>query len=97
MSLPIAIQPLVRRAILDLILDVGGELNDDVITIMLAELGHRVARSDVANELTWLRDVGLVRLEQSGNYVVAASTSDGRDVALGRLRYDGVSRHKTGE
>lgn len=97
MTLPAAIQPLVRRAILDLILDVGGEINDDVITIMLAELGHRVARSEVGVELAWLRDAGLVKTESAGSYIVATSTADGRDVAMGRLRYDGVSRHKTGE
>lgn len=97
MSLAAPIQPLVRRAILDLILDVGGESNDDVVTILLAELGHRVARSEVRTELEWLRDKGLVKLEESGAYLVATSTSDGRDVAMGRLRHDGVSRHKTGE
>ena len=97
MTLPAAIQPLVRRAILDLILDVGGEINDETITILLAELGHRVARSEVGLELTWLRNSGLVKLESAGSYIVAKSTSDGRDVAMGRLRYEGVSRHKTGE
>lgn len=97
MTLPAAIQPLVRRAILDLILDVGGEINDDTITILLAELGHRVSRRDVATELQWLKGEGLVNLEQAGTYLVATSTSDGRYVALGRDRHEGVSRHKTGE
>ncbi len=97
MSLSPAIQPLVRRAILDLILDVGGEINDDTIAILLAELGHRVARRDVAAELEWLKGEGLVNLELAGTFLVATSTSDGRYVALGRDRREGVSRHKTGE
>lgn len=91
------LQPVVRRAILDLVLDTGGEMNDEVLAILLAELGHRVARSDVAAELRWLAAQDLVRLETVGSYLVARSTNDGRDVAAGRLIRDGVSRHKTGE
>lgn len=92
-----ALQPVIRRAILDLIFDVGGEVDDDTATILLNEIGHRVARSDVAAEIRWLADKGLVRLIETPAMLVIASTSDGRDTAMGRLRFEGVSRHKTGE
>lgn len=92
-----AIAPTVRRAILDLILDVGGEVDDDTATILLNEIGHRVARSDVAEEIRWLADKGLLKITETPAMLVIASTSDGRDTAMGRLRFEGVSRHKTGE
>lgn len=92
-----AIAPIIRRAILDLLLDVGGEVNDDIVTILLNEIGHRVGRSEVADELRWLADKGLVRLQELEKMLVASSTSDGRDTADGRMRFEGVSRHKTGE
>ena len=91
------LKPTVRRAILDLVEDVGGELNDEVLAILLGELGHRVARSDVRGEVKWLADAGLLKMDTVGSYLVARSTSDGRDLAAGRLTRDGVSAHKTGE
>ena len=95
--IPAVLQPLIRRAILDLIEDTGGELNDEVITILLNELGHRIARRDVRVEIAWLRDNALLIPSNLGPFIVCRSTSDGRDVANGLLRYEGVSRHKTGE
>lgn len=94
--IPAAITPLVRRAILDLLDHDGGEQNDDVITLLLAELGHRIARRDVAEQLIWLSQQGLVETDQCGPFLVARTTSDGRDIAAGRLTVDGVWRHKTG-
>ncbi len=88
---------IVRRAILDLMTDIGGEQNDDVLATLLAELGHRIARRDVAAEMRWLADQGLIAIEQLGPFLVGRVLSDGRDVAEGRLAVDGVRRHKTGE
>ena len=95
--IPEAILPLVRRAILDLLNDIGGEQNDDVLAILLAELGHRIARRDVAAQMDVLADKGLIAAETLGPYKVARILADGRDVAEGRLTIDGVWRHKTGD
>lgn len=94
--IPAAIAPLVRRAILDLLDDIGGEQNDDVLTLLLAQLGHRIARRDVVEQMEWLADQRLIETEPLGPFVVARTTSDGRDIAAGRLVVDGVWRHKTG-
>lgn len=94
--IPAAILPLVRRAILDLLDHDGGEQNDDVITILLAGIGHRIARRDVAEQLRWLAEQNLIVVEDLPPYLVASTTSDGRDIAAGRLNVDGVWRHKTG-
>lgn len=90
------VAPLVRRAILDFLEDVGGEFNDDVLALELNALGHRIARRDVRDQLDWLAGCGLIQTEMLGPYVVATILPDGRDVATGRLRVDGVHRHKTG-
>lgn len=95
--IPEAILPLVRRAILDLMHDIGGEQNDDVLAILLAELGHRIARRDVAAQMDFLADAGLIAVGTLGPYKVARILADGRDVAEGRLTVDGVWRHKTGD
>ena len=96
MSLAELLQPLVRRAILDLLNDIGGPQNDDVIARLLVGLGHRVARRDVAAELAWLETNGLVSTEAVGPFTVAEITPDGSDAAEGNLRIDGVHRHRTG-
>lgn len=96
MSLPDLIRPIVRRAILDLLNDIGGQQSDDVIARLLAGLGHRVARRDVTEELGWLSQQGLVEIENVGPFVCGEITPDGIDTSDGKLRIDGVSRHRTG-
>jgi hypothetical protein len=92
------ILPVVRRAIIDLLFDIGGEQNDDVLTQLLNGLGHRVARRDVAEQLAWLaNEAKLIRLEDLGPYKVARILADGRDVAEGRLLVEGIYRFKTGD
>ena len=91
------LQPIIRRAILDLVADMGGELNDEMVTILLNEIGHRVARTDIRVEIAWLGEAGLLTAETVGLFEVARSTPAGLDVAAGTLRFDGVSRHKTGD
>jgi hypothetical protein len=92
------IAPLVRRAILDLLEDVGGEQNDEVLALLLNGLGHRVARRDVADQISWMAaNHKLVSFEELGPYIVTRILADGRDVATGRLVIEGISRHKTGD
>lgn len=89
------VDPVVRRAILEFLDEFGGEHNDDVLTLQLKARGHRVARRDVREHLMWLGERGLAKVETLGPFLVAAIMPDGRDVAAGDLRVDGVSRHKT--
>ncbi|AOW22750.1 hypothetical protein AVM11_03330 [Sphingomonas melonis TY] len=93
---PLAL-PIVRRAILDLLEEIGGEHNHDTLTLQLRSLGHRVAARDVAEQLLWLGGAGLVHAEALGPYTVARVLADGRDVATGQLTVEGVSRHRTGD
>lgn len=95
--IPAVILPVVRRAILDLLEDIGGEHNDDTLTMLLNAAGHRVARRDIAEQLHWLAEQKLVAAEELGPYLVARILADGRDLAASRLQVEGVSRHKTGD
>lgn len=92
-----AIQPLIRRALLDLLNEIGGEQNEDVLTTLLRELGHRVARRDIVEQLEWLAEQRLVATEPLGPFLVTRILSDGRDVATGNLTVEGVSKFKTGD
>lgn len=96
MSLPAVIQPVVRRAILDLLNDIGGQQSDDVIARLLGNLGHRVARRNVAEELRFLAAEKLIEVEQVGPFLCGEITPDGIDVSAGNLIIDGVYRHRTG-
>lgn len=96
--IPEATLPLARRAILDLVHDIGGEENDDVLTIMLTGLGHRFPRPAVAEQMRWLaaHDMRLIEVTEVGPYVLASILPNGIEVAEGRLKLDGIWRHKTG-
>ncbi len=91
------ILPLVRRAILDLLSDIGGEHNHEEITILLNEIGHRLARRDVIDQIAWLAHKRLIASEMLGDYATARILTDGRDVADGRYIVEGVSIYKTGD
>lgn len=94
--IPSVILPVVRRAILDFLDEVGGEMSDDTLAMQLVALGHRQARRDIADEMRWLAEQGLVEVEELGPYLIGRILPDGCDAAAGRLRVDGVGRHKTG-
>ena len=91
------VQEIVRRAILDLLTDIGGEQNDEVLAALLLELGHRVARRDVRAEMEWLSTGGFIETEELGHYLVARVLADGRDVADGNLVVAGIRKFKTGD
>lgn len=96
MTIPPLALPVVRRAIVDLLAEIGGEQSDDTLSLQLLQLGHRLARRDVAEQMRWLAQAGLIEVEQLGPYLIATTLPDALDVAGGRLAIDGISRHRTG-
>lgn len=91
------LQPIVRRAIVEMLAAVGGEHNDEILAMMLIGLGHRIARRDVRAEIEWLAAKRLVAAEAIGPYLVARALPDGIDVAEGRLVHEGVHKHRLGD
>jgi len=90
--IPEIILPVVRRAILDLLLALGSseEQSDDALYLQLIQLRHRLARRDVAEQLRWLAEAGLVDAYELGPYLMVRLLPDGIDAAEGRLRLNGV-------
>jgi hypothetical protein len=90
------IAPVVRRAILDLLGDIGGEHNHEELQLLLNELGHRLSGAAVSECLGWLAANELVFAQTLGRFAVASISPAGRDVASGFATHEGVSPHKTG-
>lgn len=59
-------------------------------------LGHIVSGDRIAQDLAWLREQGLVTLEDTGDLAVATLTARGLDVATGRAVVPGVQRPTPG-
>lgn len=67
--------------------------NSSILHAGLHHLGVASSRDDVLTDLYWLRDQGLVRLDQPVEGVVVAElTSRGSDVAKGHAEVPGVSK-----
>lgn len=86
-----------RRAVLDLLNDIGGEHNHVVLAQLLSEIGQPVANREVAAAMAWLGDANLVICQTLGRFEVARILEDGRDVANDRLIVAGVSKFRTSE
>lgn len=72
--------------------DPGYSMNESVIQSVLASFGHRVGRDRVQQDLAWLAEQGLVKLELVISVQVATLTARGADAATGRSRVPGVKR-----
>lgn len=66
--------------------------NSSVLTMGLSSYGHAISRDQVKTEMAWLRDQGLVVVEDLGPVLVATLTERGADVATGRTTVPGVKR-----
>lgn len=90
--IPEAFLPTVRAAILRLLLGLGEreEQSDDALYLQLVQLRHPISRREVAAQLRWLADAGLVEAYDLGPYLMGRLLPDGVDVAHNRLRVAGV-------
>lgn len=71
----------------------GYRANSSVLHAGLQHLAIAASRDDVLTDLSWLRDQGLVRLQEPVPGVYAAElTGRGQDVAAGAVQVPGVSR-----
>ncbi|MCM0081792.1 ArsR family transcriptional regulator [Geomonas sp. Red32] len=70
----------------------GYELNESILHTVVTRFGHNVSRDVIKTELTWLKEQGLLTLEEVMGYYVATLTQRGIDVANGRSTVPGVDR-----
>lgn len=59
-------------------------------------LGHIVSADRIAQDLAWLAEQGLVKLEHAAGIAVAELTARGQDVATGRTKVPGVQPPQPG-
>lgn len=66
--------------------------NDSLLQMMVEDFGLTASRDQVRSDLAWLRDQGLVTLREIAGVYIAQSTTQGLDVAAGRITVPGVQR-----
>lgn len=70
----------------------GYNLNESILHTIVGKFGHSVSRDVIKTELSWLKEQGLVSLENVIGYYVVTLTQRGADVAAGRSSVPGVER-----
>ena len=61
----------------------GYETNESIIAMMLDDFGHRVSRDQVRTDLAWLKEQGLVTVEEIATVQIATMTQRGLETATG--------------
>lgn len=87
-----------RRLVLLRLLSAAPEYTANAFVLRpgLESLGHAMSADQLATELAWLAEQGLVELEAVANVTVARLTARGADVAAGRVVTPGVKRPEPG-
>lgn len=70
--------------------------NVSLMTQLLHQVGIAYTRDQVAGEVRWLVDQGLVTSEEHAGFIVATATVRGVEVAQGIATYPGVARPRPG-
>lgn len=66
--------------------------NDSLLHDFVQEFALMVSRDQVRTELAWLRDQGLITIEELAGVIIAQITSAGIDVARGNRIVPGIKR-----
>ncbi len=70
----------------------GRRANESLLRALLDRWGHTVSRDRLRVELEWLKEQGLVRLDEIGGIAIAELTDRGQDAARGTASVPGVRR-----
>jgi DNA-binding transcriptional ArsR family regulator len=68
------------------------ETNESIIALTLHDFGHVLARDQVRIDLAWLREAGLVTIEEMATIWIARLTQRGLETAQGVIVTPGVQR-----
>lgn len=66
--------------------------NDSIVQSVCTSYGNSMTTDKIRTHLHWLKEQGLVSLEQTGPYLVATLTSRGIDAEGGRASVPGIKR-----
>lgn len=70
----------------------GYRANESLLTVAVERWGHVVSRDRIRTELAWLREQGLVAIDEIGGVMIASLRERGSDVATGVVVAPGVKR-----
>ncbi|AWI83052.1 hypothetical protein CEW88_04875 [Alloyangia pacifica] len=70
--------------------------NVSMMTDLLRRLGIGYTRDQVAGEIRWLEEQGLLTSEDLSGFIIATATVRGIEVAQGIVTYPGVQRPRPG-
>lgn len=74
----------------------GYTLNESILHTVVETFGHKCGRDCIRTHIAWLREQGLVTIEEVAGYFVPTLTLRGADVATGRASCPGVKRPSPG-
>jgi DNA-binding transcriptional ArsR family regulator len=81
-----------RLVILRLLAEANSEANESLLALALSDYGHRVSRDQTRTDLAWLREQGLVEIEDLGGLMIARLTQRGFEASSGIITVPGVRR-----
>lgn len=84
-----------RLVMLRFLMESDGDyrLNSSILHKLLGmKAGYSTPRDKMITELFWLKEQGLIDLEDSGSIYIATLTQRGLDIASGAARIPGVAR-----
>lgn len=70
--------------------------NERLLHDVVEDAGLPCSRDQVRTDLSWLRDQGLILVQELAGVMVAEITQGGMDVGRGRVRVPGVARPQAG-
>lgn len=70
--------------------------NASMLSTQLPLLGIAFTRDQVTTELHWLKEQGMVTLEDNSGFIVATATTRGVEIALGIARHPNIQRPRPG-
>jgi Fe2+ or Zn2+ uptake regulation protein len=86
-----------RRAVLDFLFELGGEINDEALITNLRAMGHRIDRATFSKDIIGvLRQHHFIANRDVDPYTVVHITPAGRDIADGQATHPDISQFKTG-
>ncbi|MEE3071746.1 MAG: hypothetical protein VX378_11670 [Pseudomonadota bacterium] len=71
-------------------------LNVLIMTQLMRSYGINYSRDQVTGEVHWLKEQGLVNVEDMKGFIVVEATARGVEVAQGIAQYPGVQRPRPG-
>jgi hypothetical protein len=75
----------------------GYTANESLVVIALRDFGHAASRDQVHTDFAWLKEQGLVTLEEIATVQIASLTQRGAETAQGFVTTPGVKRPSPGD